>query len=159
VDDVFSRVDSLDEKEAEHQSVVVNVNTLGPSKLLSDYQVNADLRNGDWEFLDELLRDLNARNVGFVSLRARVLGKRTVLEDLSQLRDKSQFEYCAAIREKHRNAQACVFLWLPGYSRDKSQAVVRFTFGPTPHGATATYLLQKEEGKWKIRNFRIAYYA
>ncbi|AIE86815.1 ankyrin repeat domain-containing protein [Fimbriimonas ginsengisoli] len=43
-----------------------------------------------------------------------------------------------------------VQVMLPGYSTDGAQAVLRFWFGPTPHGAAATYFLRKVAGKWTV---------
>lgn len=56
-------------------------------------------------------------------------------------------------------AKCWVKLWPPGYTRDGRRAVVRFLFGPTSHGASATYLLQQCDGKWHIVHHSVAYYA
>jgi hypothetical protein len=48
--------------------------------------------------------------------------------------------------------------WLPAYSEDAKTALVRVYFGPTPHGATATYLLVRQNGEWTIKWRRTAYY-
>ena len=45
------------------------------------------------------------------------------------------------------DARGYVETHLPGYSRDGATALVVFTFGPTPHGATGCYLLGKMEGQ------------
>jgi hypothetical protein len=63
------------------------------------------------------------------------------------------------VEMKHPDAKNYVWLLAPGYSSDGKTAIVRLSFGPTAHGATATYLLVKEKGKWKVRQRRISYYA
>jgi hypothetical protein len=42
------------------------------------------------------------------------------------------------------------FLELPGYSSDGKTAVLKLTFGPTPHGAWGVYLLKRTGGRWVI---------
>jgi hypothetical protein len=39
---------------------------------------------------------------------------------------------------------------LPGYSPDKNTAVIRFTFGPSVHGAMGTYLFKRAARGWAI---------
>lgn len=51
---------------------------------------------------------------------------------------------------KYRDSKGYVDVWLPGYSKDGQTAVLRAWFGPTPHGASATYMLAKKKGKWTI---------
>ena len=40
--------------------------------------------------------------------------------------------------------------WLPAYSKDGKVALLRFWFGPSPHGSGGFYLLKKVEGRWAI---------
>lgn len=42
--------------------------------------------------------------------------------------------------------------WLPGFSNDKKQALVRFVFGPTNHTCTGTYFLVKRHEGWVIKH-------
>lgn len=39
---------------------------------------------------------------------------------------------------------------MPGYSKDRSKAILRFWFGPTPHGAAGTYLVERRKGSWVV---------
>ncbi len=51
-----------------------------------------------------------------------------------------------------------VNLFLPGYSRDRKTAIVRFLFGPEPHGAAGTYILKCVGQEWIITGRVIRYY-
>jgi hypothetical protein len=46
---------------------------------------------------------------------------------------------------------------LPGYSKDGQSAIIRFSFGPTPHGAVGYYLLKKVKGRWEIVDKELLY--
>lgn len=48
---------------------------------------------------------------------------------------------------------------LPGYSRDGQNALLSFTFGPTPHGAVGFYLLKRVNGRWEIIMRSLYYYS
>ena len=55
-----------------------------------------------------------------------------------------------------------VMILLPGYSADGNSAVIRFSFGPTAHGASGTYYFKKSAGGWgggleRILLLRIGY--
>ena len=51
-----------------------------------------------------------------------------------------------------------VALMLPGYSSDGNRGVLRFWFGPTPHGAAGTLYLNKKDGKWAVVWREFAHY-
>ena len=160
LDDFASRKFPLAAEEpADDLVIVVDVQSSGPSGFLSASQISADLMHEDWTVPAKLVEDLSKRNGQAVSLREKRFGKRVALEDLSQFEGKYDFDYWSAIRDKQPKARAYVHLWVPGYNEDQTQAVVRFSFGPTPHGATATYLLVKEDGTWRIQSHKLAYYA
>lgn len=59
----------------------------------------------------------------------------------------------------HPDAKGYVRFWLPAYSEDGLTALVRFGFGPTPHGACGTYFLAKSGGAWTIRWSKLSFYA
>lgn len=160
LEDFASRkVPFIEEGKADGSVIVVNVQTSGRSGFSSESQVSADLMHENWKVPAQLLQDLNRRNDHPVSLRESRLGARVVFEDLSQPENESYLVISAGIRKKHPKATALVYIWLPGYSTDQTKSVVRFSFGPTPHGATATYLLVKADGKWMIKNYKFAYYV
>ncbi|MDM4019420.1 hypothetical protein [Roseiconus lacunae] len=56
-------------------------------------------------------------------------------------------------------AKCLVQFWRPGYSDDGKRAVVRFYYGPSPHGAAGTYVLRYADGEWRIVASTISYYA
>ena len=49
-------------------------------------------------------------------------------------------------------------VFLPGYSEDRKTAIVRFLFGPEPHGAAGTYILKYVGQEWIITGRVIRYY-
>ena len=51
---------------------------------------------------------------------------------------------------KKVGAKGWVTVQMPGYSLDRMQAFLRFSYGPTMHGASGTILLRKTGDKWKI---------
>ncbi|GAB5517059.1 hypothetical protein [Rhodopirellula baltica] len=57
------------------------------------------------------------------------------------------------------DAKCMIQFWRPGYTPDGRRAVVRFYYGPSPHGAVGTYVLQHTEGGWEIVASKIDYYA
>ncbi len=59
----------------------------------------------------------------------------------------------------HPNARCWVSAWLPGYSKDGKQAIVRANIGPWAHGATVTMFLEKDGDKWTVKWSRLALYA
>jgi hypothetical protein len=63
------------------------------------------------------------------------------------------------VREGALQARAWVKIWLPGYSKSRDRVVLRFSFGPSPHGATGTYFLIKQDGVWQVQWRRFAFYA
>jgi hypothetical protein len=48
------------------------------------------------------------------------------------------------------NGRAWLHAWLPGYSTDGTQAIVRAWIGPSAHGALLTAMLEKKGGKWSV---------
>ena len=59
--------------------------------------------------------------------------------------------------EKKFAAAGYVKLWLPAYNADHDRALMHLVFGFTPHGASATFLLRKEQGRWVVELRDIAY--
>jgi hypothetical protein len=62
-------------------------------------------------------------------------------------------------QKAHPNARGWMMAYLPGYSKDGTQAIVRAAVGPWPHGASITALLKKNADKWIVKWHYIAYYA
>ena len=74
--------------------------------------------------------------------------------DLSGINWYLSFDF----EKKFPDAKGYVSAWLPGYSKDGNTAVVKVVFGPTAHGATATYLLINQDGRWKVKWRTTAYF-
>jgi hypothetical protein len=61
--------------------------------------------------------------------------------------------------EVYPDARCHIRLWPTGHTKDGRHAVVRFLFGPTPHGASAVYLLELRDGLWHVVQSDFSYYA
>ena len=83
-----------------------------------------------------------------------------VVTDLSRFEGDEPFGFDEALRKAYPDAQAYARAALPGYTADGRRALVRIHFGPTPHGASGTYLLEKHPAAgWKVTWRKLAYYA
>lgn len=60
-----------------------------------------------------------------------------------------------AFEQAYPQARGYVQSYLPGYSKDGNQAVVRAMVGPTPHGAMLTVLLEKTGDTWTVKWHRL----
>jgi hypothetical protein len=128
--------------------------TLPSGILTSDVQVRHETNGEDWSSVSAMLENLRQRNSESQALAWQPpssLG--VVVVDLSTL--KSEYDFL----EKFPDTRCHVRLWLPGYSPDGQRALVRFSWGPSPHGATATYLLSRTDGSWHVRWRHVAVYA
>ena len=136
--------------------ILVHEESAGPAPIyLSDGQLRSDTRGEDWEVPADLREDLRWRNAQAIPLSDWKFSDGIVTADLSDERSARGADRLSG----HPDAKAHVEVWLPGYSQDGRTVVVRFLFGPTPHGATATYLLVKSEGGWTVQKWAFAYYA
>jgi hypothetical protein len=137
--------------------ILIHKDSSGPGGIyLSDDQLRSDLNQEKWEIPGEIREQLRRRNAKKVPLSNLKFGKGVLVADLEKMPpDLDAKEPPKAYAE----TKAYAFVWLPGYSKDGSTAVVRFSFGPTAHGATATYLLSKKNGVWKVTKWVFAYYV
>jgi hypothetical protein len=136
--------------------IVLSDKTVGSSAFLSDEHLGGEGHDKeDWLIPAEIRVDLRQRNGKKpVSLsKFKPTGKNILLKDISKF--QSQLQIMDAFPDAKRYVEA----WLPGYSEDGKAAIVRFWFGPSFHGATATYLLVKIDGKWKVKWRKTAHYA
>lgn len=62
-------------------------------------------------------------------------------------------------QERHPEVRYWVTLLPPGYSADGTQAIICFHFGPTIHGSSAIYLLERRPGGWRVVRHHVIYYA
>lgn len=58
----------------------------------------------------------------------------------------------------HPDARAYTRLWLPGYNKQGSLAIVVFCFGPSFHGSRAIYKLDKTQGIWRVNWHSVVHY-
>jgi hypothetical protein len=149
-------VDLIDFKEfsetfqdAKKTYIVLREQTAGASGYLSDDELNGEHFDEKTYFIPAEIRDdLRRRNPKEpVSLRefkpssAKILVRE--LNELKHVRPRRvRFEFVRICPI----ARGYVVSWLPGYSKDGQTAVVRALWGPTPHGATTTYMLKNERG-------------
>lgn len=138
-------------------SVLVAKKTPGKSDMLGDRQVSRELRKG-LSLSSQLLLDLRQRNVKPVAIDGmRNRDKKIIVARIDRF--SGGIDFWPAVQKRHPRAKAYARTWLPGYSRDGKQAVVRFSFGPTAHGAIATYMLVKRDKQWAIKWHNLAFYA
>ena len=137
--------------------IVLDAKTGGESFYLRQNQLAGELDEGQ-VIPQELGDELQRRNKVGVSLKDFTPDSPAVLvSDLADLPDGIAFS--KAFETRFPNAKAYVETWLPAYSKDGTTALVRFWFGPTPHGAAGTYMLLKEDGQWKVQWRSLAYFA
>jgi hypothetical protein len=125
----------------------------GKSGYLSPGQIAGELSDEGWTIPEEARADLERRalNEGRVSL--------SKLPPTLRLFEFAEEDAYFDFGKHHPEARAWVSLWRPGYTRDGKQAVVRFMFGPTPHGAAATYLLEFRGNEWHVLHHALSYFA
>jgi hypothetical protein len=93
--------------------------------------------------------DRNPPNVRFSLTEYHPSNPGIVVQDLTEA------EHSLGIKQSNGG---WVEVQLPGYSKDGQTALLRFTFGPTPHGSDGFYLLRKVKGHWEIITKRLSYY-
>jgi hypothetical protein len=138
------------------KAIVIHKESNGPSELyLSDSQLQADLSGEKWELPKDFFEKLRQRNKKAVPFSDLKFGKTVLVGDFDKV---APANLGPDGPKEYAEAKAFAQMWLPVYSKDGKTAVVRFMFGPTPHGASATYLLNKKDGTWKVVNFCFAHY-
>ena len=136
---------------AEHEFVAgkpqisVLASSNGPSAYIAAHLVAAELGAQEAGQIQDLLPSLNARNQAVSGLPEICCPGATLLTPASPPP--------VFTRDLH------VGFWLPGYSHDCQRAVVRLSLSPTPHGATATYYLQRRASAWLVVWHEFSYYA
>jgi hypothetical protein len=159
------------------RQLVVHRETTGGSAFVRADQLGSDAAGR--RLPQDAAADLEARNNGppvtvsrstFSSVRRagapldgfKPSSHLVVADDLDRFPSNKpyQVDFVEAFRKAHPTARGFVWAWLPGYSADGRQAIVCLSFGPTAHGATATYLLERSAaGTWKVVWRDAAYYA
>jgi hypothetical protein len=147
--------EEFDPLGAGESHIVLDVKTAADSFYLSQNQIASELR-GERRVSDSLGPALSNRNTGSVSLaQFKPANPSILVHDVSN----EEKQFTQAFWKAYPQAKGFVTAWLPVYSKDGKAAVLRFWFGPTAHSATGTYLLVKEQGKWKVAWRSLAYYA
>ncbi|MEK7951182.1 hypothetical protein [Luteolibacter soli] len=125
----------------------------GKSGFLSADQLRSELSEEGWTIPEEARADLErrARGEGRVSFAK--------LPPTLQLFEFTEEDTYFQFRNRHPGTCAWVSMWRPGFTKDGRQAVVRFMFGPTPHGAAATYLLERRDDGWHVVHHSLSYFA
>lgn len=113
----------------------------------------------------DVVDDINLRNTSspqlldYTPVRSdiRVVDLRAVLVSNRMYTTLKEFQ------ARYPDAMAFVHTWLPGYSSDGNNALVRFRVGPQGRGrqsptATGTYLLTRQNGAWKVEWRTIDYH-
>jgi len=141
----------------EENEIILGAKTGGDSFYLRQNQIEGELDEGQ-VIPQDLGDELRRRNKVGVPLEGFAPDDPGILvSDLSELPDGTAF--AEAFVTRFPKAKAYVEAWLPAYSKDGTTALVRFWFGPTPHGAAGTYLLIKESDQWKVQWRSLAYFA
>jgi len=124
---------------------------------ISATQLSADL-HGEWSVPEDARLDMERRT----DARERFALQKGNLPAFIRLQDfesdppGNYFDFA----KRSPEARCSISLWPPGYTADRQRAVIRFTFGPTPHGASAVYLLERRaDGLWHALKHGVAYYA
>lgn len=120
-------------------------------------QMASDLKREKWKFPEDARADIERRCKAGEAFDVSKLPDYIVARDLEK--DAEGIAGQADFSERNPNSKCQIRLWPAGFTRDGNQALVRFMFGPTPHGATATYVLEKKNDLWHVRHWAVAYYA
>lgn len=134
--------------------VLVNQVQTAPARM--EEQINAELNDRQANDITlEMRRSLFSRRSDFLTWKAFSWQSSHIL-----VWDKEKFkETYGQFRKEPETIKAWVQPFLPGYSKQRDQAVLRFWFGPTPHGASGTYFLVKRAGKWRVQWRDFAFYV
>jgi len=131
--------------------MVLHVNTSDvPFENSIDRQLRSDIRKYVSQLPDDAYECLVQRSQRPASLAAWTFSGDTILiSDLNATMKKAKYPL-SAFEDTYPQARGWARIRLPGYTRNGATAVVRLTVGPTPHGATATYLLKRQADGWSV---------
>lgn len=132
---------------------------VGPG-YVSRHQLNGDLQKG-CQIPDDIVESLENRNQKSIQLTDFRFSSSSlkVVQPVTTKPDFPQHDWdFIQLKKTYPKAEVLIKTYLPGYSKDRTQAAIRFMFDPTPHGASATFLLTKKQEKWEVQWRSIAYY-
>ena len=83
---------------------------------------------------------------------------RIVVSNLAEIREKSinKFRF---FEDACPKARGWLGSYLPGYSKEGNEAIVRAGVGPSAHGAMITAVLEKSGDKWVVKWYHISRYS
>ena len=144
-------------------TIVLNVRTPEKTGMIRREQMENDIGKGH-SVPNGVQNDLLSRNekpgtydsqlASFASLK---FDQRVVVTNLTAIVAGDGFG--RAFTQAQPKARAWVEAWLPGYSKNGAQAIVRAWIGPSDHGAVITAFLEKNGDKWVIKWFHLAHFV
>src|SRR5262249_10982188 len=122
--------------------LILNDHSVEKSGMLWDAQLSSEFdRKGGKDLPLRLRRALQARNKRPIEFNDLKLAAKDVV--VFHIKDEELGDSLGEFDKAYPNASGYVNAWLPGYSQDGKDAVLRFWFGPSAHGAISTYRLRK----------------
>lgn len=156
--------DNFDLTRVEKRDALIVLCALTPEKtgMIQPAQIREDV--GERHTIpDDIQQDLLRRNeqpgthnAHVASFAGMKFDQRVVVADELERLKEMEFD---AFEKSYPRARGYADAYLPGYSQDGSQAVVRAWVGPSPHGAVVTVLLEKSGGTWRVKWYDITRYV
>jgi hypothetical protein len=147
-------------------TIVLHARTPEKTGFLMSFQIRSDLRgralpDGTESHLRRRNTPADAKPDTYEAIAASytnlTFAAGIVVADLTEVwKQRRSFR---SFEEAHSTARGWVEAYLPGYSADGAQAVVRAAIGPSPHGAMLTAVLEKVGSKWIVKWHDIAFYV
>jgi len=121
--------------------------TAGGSGMIADTQINSELHAEQaMSITVEMRQHLQHRNYLSISLK----DFRSSNAHIHVSKNGEGYDL-RAFSKQHPTARGYIMIYLPGYSSNHEQAVLRFGIGPSDHGAAGTCFLVKEGGVWHVK--------
>jgi hypothetical protein len=121
----------------------------GNRRLRPDLMWHPDNIGAGHSIPEDVQRDIVRRNgrqpASFTDLR---FDKRITVATIPRSKGRGP---AGLFEQAHPNGLAWIQAWLPGYSADGTQAVVRGWIGPRPGGAQLTAFLEKKGEVWLVK--------
>lgn len=153
----------------DHNQINIVLDERSPLKtgFLSSDQIRSDI--GKRTLPSEAVSDLRQRNTAadakpdtHDSVKASYADlkfeARIVVSNLAEIREKSinKFRF---FEDAYPKARGWLGSYLPGYSKEGNEAIVRAGVGPSAHGAMITAVLEKSGDKWVVKWYHISRYS
>ncbi|MHA3774895.1 hypothetical protein ACXR0O_25530 [Verrucomicrobiota bacterium sgz303538] len=136
-------------------SLLVNGQYATSKGFIGEGQLGSDVASENWTIPEDARQDMERRT------DAKEAIDPSGFPDFIRIGtpDEKARGFPSAFSKHHPDVKASITLWPPGFSKDGKRVLVRFLFGPTPHGASAVYLLESKDGLWHVVHYKISYYA